>query len=617
MLTIENFVIFILSLVLTLILTPLSIKLAPIVGAIDKPNARKINIKLMPRMGGVAIASAFFLIISGLYIYNPNLFSPLHITLIIGAIATFALGLTDDIKELSSKIKFIFQFLIAGFLISQGVAFETLSSPFTGEILVSGWPMLVISFFWIVGVSNAINLIDGLDGLAAGTTLIVLTTLSGVAVLSSNYETLIITLPLIGAILGFLKYNFNPAKTFMGDGGSLFLGYWVATISITSNSNSSTTAGILVPLITLSFPIFDTVFSMARRVLIRKRPFAPDKEHVHHQILAMGFSHKQTVLILYTATLCLSLIAISILLVNQRYVIGLLILVSLGAYRTIKHLGYFKRIVSFRHEVIGRGKRIRYLDDDHFNVTQWIHKIVGERWVLPILDSTVFIISWMIALYIANVNIINGFEDFFPILGLHLVFISLSFNYWLTYKFIWRYTKATHLARFLKATLIPTFLTWIFSPLLYQSGTLDFRFFFELSITFSSLIILVRLSQNYYFNLIKREIASVKSGPRIIIYGAGDSGEIAHEFLVKNDELEYQVIGFIDDDPRKKDLFIADHQVFGGLKNFNNIIVKHPFDILVLSSKTVNEQKYRDLKTLSTQYKFRVVQLKTHLMDVL
>lgn len=403
----------------------------------------------------------------------------------------------------------------------------------------------------------------------------------------------------------------------MGDGGSLFLGYWVATISITSNMSTSSKGGILIPLITLSFPIFDTVFSMARRVLIRKRPFAPDKEHVHHQILAMGFSHKQTVIILYVATICLSLIATSILLVNQRYVVGLLILVSLGAYRTIKHLGYFQRIVSFRHEVIGRGKRLRYLSDEHFKVTQWIHKVVGERWVLPILDSTVFLISWVTALYIANIDIISGFEKFFPILGLHLVFIALSFNYWLTYNFIWRYTKAIHLARFLKATFIPTFLTWIFSPLVSDTSTLDFRFFFELNITFSSLIILVRLSQNYYFNLIKREIASTKTGPKVIIYGAGDSGEIAHEFLVKNDELEYQIIGFIDDDPRKKELFIADHQVFGGLKDFSKIIEKHPFEILVLSTKTVNEQKYRELKALSRQYKFRVVQLKTHLMDAL
>ncbi|WP_409302911.1 MraY family glycosyltransferase [Peribacillus sp. SCS-155] len=293
-----------LSFSLSLLITPLVIRLANKVGATDKPNERKVHQKIMPRMGGLAIFISFF--IAGL-ILTPN-----HTTMLpimAGATLVMLIGVFDDIYELRARTKFLGQVAAALIVIMWGGLQVTfINLPFGGE-LQFGMFSIPITILWIVGITNAINLIDGLDGLAAGVSTIALVTMSVMAIIMGDIFVATTALILTGGALGFLKFNFHPAKIFMGDTGSLFLGYIIAVLSILGFKNV-TMISLIVPIIILGVPISDTFFAIIRR-LVNKQPLAaPDKSHLHHCLVRVGFSHKQAVLLIYALASAFGLAAI-------------------------------------------------------------------------------------------------------------------------------------------------------------------------------------------------------------------------------------------------------------------------------------------------------------------
>lgn len=276
-----------------IIFTPLVKMLAFRVGAVDKPNYRKVHAKIMPRLGGLAIFLAFLV---GVVILRPT--NEAMIPILIGAFIVIITGVLDDMLEISAKAKFLGQTVAAAIVIFFGdIQIDFINLPF-GGILDFGYLSIPLTLIWIVGITNAINLIDGLDGLAAGVSTIALVTLAAMAFIMGNTFVLVMALVLAVSCIGFLFYNFNPAKIFMGDTGALFLGFMISVLALLGFKNV-TFVSLVIPIVMLGVPISDTFFAIVRRLLNKQPPFQPDKSHLHHRLLSIGFTHKQTVIIIY------------------------------------------------------------------------------------------------------------------------------------------------------------------------------------------------------------------------------------------------------------------------------------------------------------------------------
>ncbi|MGM0830671.1 MAG: glycosyltransferase family 4 protein [Bacillota bacterium] len=288
---------------LTLGITPFVKKFAYKVGATDQPNVRKVHQKIMPRLGGLAIYIGF---IAGFLILRPE--DPYAGAIILGSAVILLTGMADDIFDLSPRLKLLGQLTAAFTVVLGGVQIEFINLPF-GGVLEFGMFSIPITILWIVGITNAINLIDGLDGLAAGVSTIGLATIGFMAMLKGDVFVMSLALILIVSTLGFLYFNFHPAKIFMGDTGALFLGYMIAVLSMLGFKNV-TMISLIVPLIILGVPISDTFFAIIRRIVNKSPLSAPDKSHLHHCLLRIGFTHKQTVIIIYAIAAMFSLAAI-------------------------------------------------------------------------------------------------------------------------------------------------------------------------------------------------------------------------------------------------------------------------------------------------------------------
>ncbi len=312
---------FIVAVIISFILTPLVRKFAFKIGAIDIPkDERRVHKEPMPLMGGLAIY--FAVIITSL------IFIPIDKTLIsvlIGGTIILISGIIDDKKGMSPKLKLIFQILAGLVLIAGDVKVDFFTNPFTinNEVIYLKWLSIPITLFWVVGITNTLNLIDGLDGLAAGVAMISSLSLTFVAD-KFGYATVILISSIIsGSTLGFLPFNFNPAKIFMGDTGALFLGFMLAAISIEGVMKSVATIAIIVPIIILGVPIFDTTFAIFRRLLSGRSIMSADKGHLHHRLLARGYSQRKTVLILYAISGAFGIFAVLVAKANSKQAVYL------------------------------------------------------------------------------------------------------------------------------------------------------------------------------------------------------------------------------------------------------------------------------------------------------
>ncbi|MBO8173597.1 MAG: undecaprenyl/decaprenyl-phosphate alpha-N-acetylglucosaminyl 1-phosphate transferase [Bacillaceae bacterium] len=290
---------FFISLVITVMATPGVMKLAKKIGAVDYPDGkRKVHNKVMPRLGGLAIYIGF--VISYLVVF-PS-FSALYAKeaagILVGSTIILFVGIIDDKYQLSPKMKFLGQLVAAIVVVMFGLRMPLINLPFDGQLVFSEWISILATVIWIVAVTNAINLIDGLDGLAAGVSGIATATMMVIAVLMGNFVVALYSLVLLGAIIGFLFFNFHPAKIFMGDAGALFLGFNLAALSVLG-FKFVTFIAFITPLLILGVPLSDTFFAIIRRIVNKKPISQADKNHLHHCLLNMGFSHRQTVLIIY------------------------------------------------------------------------------------------------------------------------------------------------------------------------------------------------------------------------------------------------------------------------------------------------------------------------------
>jgi UDP-GlcNAc:undecaprenyl-phosphate GlcNAc-1-phosphate transferase len=329
---------FVFALALGLVATPLVQKLAVKVNALDLPGERKLHRQPVPRLGGIAIYLSFVITLNSGLLVSDALLKLVDdslrgwLGLLFGGSIVLALGIVDDLYQLKPSAKLSFQLLAAAVVCLAGLRITQITNPFNG-VIVLGWLSIPMTLLWIVGITNAMNLLDGLDGLASGVAAIITAAILSISLANGTYGTALVSAILCGSTLGFLRYNFNPARIFMGDSGSMFLGFTLAVISLQGTQKSTTAVAIFIPILFFGLPIADTLLAMGRRLIggggqdrVRRysRVFEADREHIHHKLIDLGFSHRSAVLTLYVVTLGLSCVAFAITAVRSETVAFLL-----------------------------------------------------------------------------------------------------------------------------------------------------------------------------------------------------------------------------------------------------------------------------------------------------
>ena len=316
---------FLLAFIISFMATPWSIKLAHKVGAVDIPkDERRMHANAMPKLGGIAVISGFVISITYLLfvitieesmdIFGPEQYFKKMIGILLGIIIITTVGMLDDIKNLKPYQKLLGQIFAAIVVVAFGVQIDEINVTGMAQVGLSREISAILTVIWIVGITNAINLMDGLDGLSSGISLISCISLLIIFALNdSPMIAILIISSLIGALVGFLPFNFAPAKTFIGDTGSNFLGFMLAVVSILGVAKTYTIAVIVLPMLVLWLPILDVIWAIIRRIIkgkSLKAIFRADNEHVHHKLVKRGFSQKQAVLILYGASAIFGVFAI-------------------------------------------------------------------------------------------------------------------------------------------------------------------------------------------------------------------------------------------------------------------------------------------------------------------
>ncbi|MFB3784862.1 MAG: glycosyltransferase family 4 protein [bacterium] len=310
----EYWMVFLISWLGALVSTPLFRRLAQALDITDRPSSRKVHDRPVPYLGGMAFHVALSLPLLYVFIWAPHVLDaqislPQLRTLYLAAAGFLLLGVWDDIQPIPPTVKLAVQAGLSVLLVGSGFTIDEMTSPFGGKIPL-GWLSWGLSVFWILTIVNAINFIDGLDGLAAGVVFFAAVANFLIALHPWQNFICLISLSLMGATLGFLPYNFSPARIFMGDAGSLYLGALLAGLSLVSNTKGATAMSLSLPLVILSIPLLDTVLTIIRRGRRGFNFFTADREHLHHRLLQLGFTARQVVLCLYGLSFLLSMSAV-------------------------------------------------------------------------------------------------------------------------------------------------------------------------------------------------------------------------------------------------------------------------------------------------------------------
>jgi UDP-GlcNAc:undecaprenyl-phosphate GlcNAc-1-phosphate transferase len=355
----------------TWIVTPGVILLAQRLGAVDRPGVRKVHQTPIPRIGGLAVFLGFIAGLVFAAFATGNLFSLGQVDfywrgLALAATGLLLVGLVDDLRGLSFKSKFLAQIVAATFVFYCGFRIETITHPLGGQLDL-GWASFPATVFWIVGITNAVNLIDGLDGLAAGTALITTSAVAVIALFRGELGVTAASVALAGSLIGFLRFNFNPARIFLGDSGSLFLGFVLGVTSVRGSQKGPTVVAVLFPLLVLALPLLDTGLAVIRRLMRvgnqgrssdnkllymarnLNMVFLPDRGHIHHRLIDYGMSHRGAVLCLWAFGATFAGLAF-ILVLSKSLWVGLVLALALLAALASLAIATFLRLRRTRSE---------------------------------------------------------------------------------------------------------------------------------------------------------------------------------------------------------------------------------------------------------------------------
>lgn len=585
-------------------LTPLVRRVARHFKVLDAPGGRKIHSSPTPLLGGLSIYAAFVSVTLLIFLTGSpvpvlgDVWTPLA-PLLIGATLVMLLGIVDDVVGVRPSVKFFFQCLAGLILVGSGFAIRSLTDPGAiAEPVQLGFWGILLSFVWIVGITNALNLIDGLDGLASGVALIASLCFGILGYLTGQPLTMVLSFVLAGAVAGFIRYNLYPASVFLGDTGSMLLGYILASISILGSYKSATVVSIGVPILALGLPIMDTVVAMARRLLRslhlldvdpetgkwkvlffgRTAVWEADQDHIHHRLLKIGLSQRRAVIVLFGASAVLAGGALLLSFMHSLNYGYFLAAVGLLVFLSIRRLEYEEFRVApedsllwmFRHRFVG-ARIFQTFSDIVFILAAFGGSILlfsgGDlRAAEPAWSSS----TWVVLLVQIVTFLANGF-----------------------YKGAWRYTGLRDMMTLTRGVFLASLLSYVIVAAFWKKSHVGAAVFVNDFFILVFLVVVSRLSFRILNLLRKRRHLE---GQRALIYGAGDGGSFALREMTNNPDWKLVPVGFLDDDAGKKGKLFNGLKILGGYEEMDAVLERNHIASIVLSTRKIPPRKIDRLK---------------------
>jgi len=586
-------------------LTPLTALIATRLGAIDQPGGRKLHTRPIPRIGGVAVVAAavmsgtILLVVPGFEeTFPPNL----AFAMLVGAFPIFTVSLFDDVSPVRAITRLGVQIISAIIVVVFGVHVYPDIHLF-GTTFHIGILSIPITVLWIVGVTNAFNLADGLDGLSAGLALISAISFSALGMMTGGPKLAALPLVLVGALVGFLPFNLYPARVFLGDCGATAIGFWLACLGLRSGSALSSGVAILVPVLVLGVPIADTLVAVARRTVRSFSAgghglFIADRDHIHHRLLSRGLHHPRAVLFLYSVASVGAAVAVASTFVTSRNAALLLVTLIAAAFIGVSRLKYDE------FAVLRGGALLRVYD-------------------VPVLRLSIFPVFFDLALVALALYGAIGlkFDDWrvqsSRMLALQLLAIGpatalSAFSLCGLYRGSWKHASVEDLFRSSVAVAIATALGFLGSALLLGDAA-PVSLFVIYGMLLQVFVNGTRSSLRLLLYFKHREAAD---GDAVLIYGAGAAGALAlREFLTNRDH-SMKPVGFIDDDPRKRGRFLNGYPILGAVDVLEQAVLEQQLKGVVLASSKIDPQSISVVRSICSQHDIRLMKFSVELSSV-
>jgi UDP-GlcNAc:undecaprenyl-phosphate GlcNAc-1-phosphate transferase len=616
-------ILFLLASIVSFLITPVVRSVAKKLGAFDLPGERKVHDKPIPRLGGFSIFVTFnlILIISSqidFFFFPPGFLKEISFPwLLIASIIIFGTGATDDLRRIPSGVKFFFQ-ILAGVIIALTCRkIEVISLPF-GSIQLGIWS-IPVTVLWVVAITNAINLLDGLDGLAAGTSFIVCLALFGVSLFNQDIGIALASIILAGSVLGFLRYNFHPASIFLGDSGAYFLGFVLSVLPLLGGLKGTTTFAILIPILALGLPIMDTGLSMLRRLLKSLHimevdqdknvvkffffdgwsMFKADRDHIHHRLIEMGFTQRKAVIFLYVISFILGILAFSsVYFKNINYAL-FLTTIGVASYIGVRKLGY-SEIQFLRNGIL---------------LPLFDAPVVNIRILRFFVDMGFIVLSYYLAFLLRFEGVLDPTIRQYCLATIPLVLSIKMGTFYLSglYKGAWRYTSVSEVIKMLRAVMLGCFASALFLWAIPGFGVVSLSVLF---IDFNLLFFLVTGARSSFRILQQLHVSDNHLGKKVLIFGVDKESIQALREFMNNPRLNLSPVGFIDEDERNKGKEISGYPILGTLDSLENIIEDHSISEVILTRNNIPEAKFHRLREICNDHHISLRRFQTRLEEI-
>ena len=583
-------------------LTPL-VRIAAIrFGALDHPGARKIHHTAIPRLGGVSVYLSFVVTLGIVVLFSKVFGEEVRFEavfwkpLFYGGAIVLLVGAWDDVRSVPVLVKFAFQIAAAAVAIGFGVRIDHISALGYGAMDL-GVLALPLTFLWIVSITNAFNLIDGLDGLATGLAIIAAGASAAIFSLRGNMEEVLPLIILLGVLAGFLRYNFSPASIFLGDSGSLLIGYGLSVISVSGSQKGSMALAIMVPLFIFALPIFDVLLAVARRfvsaprqrgntsgslgtrLLYLRHIFQADQSHMHHRLLKAGLSQRDAVVLLYTMALGLALLAVVSVVAQYRNAVVILAVVGLAMYVGLYKLKY-EEFAFVKANALMQWYRPLFAVMTSFLGFMDLLLISGAFWGAFLLK---YGLDW-------ESPIGGWYLGIFPfvLLWQFIVFLGLGL-----YRGAWQAMGLGDLIRVSSTVIVAVATSCIFS-MLYEPPKIIA--FFCINMLLLGVVVLGARSSLRILNYVYQRESVV--GEVVVLYGAGLGGQLICRELLQNKAHGLKLIGFLDDDLALRGRTVDSVPVLGTIAEMESILTAQSVKYVILTSSKISDEKIRGLVPL-------------------
>ncbi len=576
---------FLLSFSLSILITPIVKRIAILKGYIAKPREDRWNKNPTALFGGVAIFLSF--IIPYIIFVRFNIES---LGIVLAGCFIFGVGIFDDIVHIKPYTKLLAQIVVAALLVNFGIKINAIPYP-----LIS----IPITIFWVVMVVNSFNLLDNMDGLSGGIAAIVSIILFLFSILNGNFEIGLPASILAGSLLGFLKYNFNPAQIFMGDSGSMFIGFMLSAITLLGSWKESThlLMVLLIPILALAVPIFDTIFVALMRSVNSRKVFEGGKDHISHRMVVLGLSEKKTVIALYLISAVFGIISLLSMFVSFMVTIILILLAVISLIYFAVFLGKVR---------VYERKELNDIKKKNGNVVlngMFLHK---RRMLEVGVDFILICIAYISAnlLRYEGILTIDSQNVIVKSLPLILIIKFIVFFRFGLYRGIWRYVGVSDLVNIFKAVSFASVVSAIVIVFIWR-----FQSFSRTVFIIDWLLLFIFLSGSRVLERVYKEIfdhASL-SGRKVLIYGAGDAGEFTLREIKNNKILHYEPVGFLDDDEEKLGKRIHGVPVIGARNDIERLVRTKEINEMIIAMPKASKHVIEDIiavcKNLDIKYK--------------